>query len=435
MSIARLAYTVLFYLFTPLIALKLLWRALRAPAYAQRWGERWGFIDQQPEAETLIWLHAVSVGESVAAMPLVAAMRARYPQARIFITCMTPTGSQRIRAATGDDPAIGHSYAPYDSPTAIARFLRRTAPQLLIIMETELWPNTIAACAARDIPVVLANARLSARSAQGYGRLPLLVRPMLAQLSCVAAQTDADAARFSALGVGQAALQVTGNIKFDLELDAAVRDRADHLRRRWRGPNDRPIWLVASTHAGEDSIVLAALTLIKRHIPDLLLVLTPRHPERFGSVAADCAQAGFTLHRLSQSESPAASVDILLGDTMGELMAYYGTCDIAFVGGSLVPVGGHNMIEPAAWGRPILCGPEVHNFAEVARLLEAAGAMVYCAAEQTLAAEVIALVQDDRRREAMGAAALVVATANRGALARLLQALDPFELGDLSSAD
>jgi 3-deoxy-D-manno-octulosonic-acid transferase len=192
---------------------------------------------------------------------------------------------------------------------------------------------------------------------------------------------------------------------------------------------------VASTHAGEDSIVLGALALIKQHIPDLLLVLTPRHPERFDSVAADCTQAGFTLHRLSQSESPTRSVDILLGDTVGELIAYYGTCDMTFVGGSLVPVGGHNMIEPAAWGRPILCGPEVYNFAEVARLLEAAGAMVYCAAEETLAAEVIALVQDNRRREAMGKAALAVATANRGALARLMQALDRLELGGLSSAD
>lgn len=431
MSLARLAYSALCYFFTPLIIWRLLWRSFKAPAYAKRWGERWGYIDRQPSEAALIWLHAVSVGESLAAMPLVAALRVRYPNARIFITCMTPTGSQRISAAIGDDLSIGHSYAPYDSPTAVARFLRRAQPKLLIIMETELWPNTIAACYAQQIPVMLANARLSSKSARGYQRLPMLCRPMFTQLSGVAAQTEDDAARFLALGTRPTALRVTGNIKFDMSLGLDVIARAHELECQWRGSVNRPVWLAASTHAGEDRIVLAAFAVVKQQFPTLLLVLTPRHPERFDSVYKDCANAGFAVQRMSQSEPSLAAVDIVVGDTMGELLAYYGACDIAFVGGSLVPVGGHNMIEPAAWGLPILTGPEVHNFIEVARLLEQAGALRYCADATQLAVETIALLQDSDCRESMGRAALMVATANRGALSRLLQSLTELDIESL----
>ena len=253
----RLVYTVLFYLLMPLVILRLLWRARRAPAYARRWGERFGLGPTLPTDRKVIWVHAVSVGETLAALPLIRALQQDYPDARLVVTTMTPTGSERVRAAFGD--SVHHVYAPYDLPGAVARFLRRTHPELVVIMETELWPNTLLGCARRGIPVVLANARLSARSAAGYRRVAPLVRQMLADLSTVAAQTSDDGQRFVELGLSPERLVVTGNIKFDLDIDAARRHRAAELSRQWRGETGRPVWLAASTHRGEDAILLDAV--------------------------------------------------------------------------------------------------------------------------------------------------------------------------------
>ena len=421
MTFSRFFYSVSIYLLSPIILLRLLYRALRAPAYARRWRERFGFVAQTNGGKT-IWLHSVSVGETLAAVPLIKALQQRYPDYRLTVTCMTPTGSERIQAAFGD--SVDHYYAPYDMPDSVARFLNRIRPELLLIMETELWPNTIAACSSRSIPVILANGRLSAKSAAAYGKIPRLVGSMLRSISAVVAQHDDDGNRFARLGLPPEALTISGNIKFDLHLDSEVRAKAQSLTTEWQGENQRPVLLAASTHAGEDELILQAYGQIKAALSVApLLVLVPRHPERFNQVAQLCEQAGFLVARRSTGE-PTAPADILLGDTMGELMSFYGACDLAFVGGSLVPTGGHNMIEAAAWGVPVVTGPHLFNFAEASRLLIEGDAMIVCEDADSLAEQCIGLFANRQRCTQMGDAAHRIAEANRGALDRLLAVID-----------
>jgi 3-deoxy-D-manno-octulosonic-acid transferase len=405
----------------PLILLRLLFRGMAAPNYRKRWLQRFGFFTPPELNKDTIWLHAVSVGETLAAVPLVKALQTKYPDHRLLITCMTPTGSERITAAFGD--SVDHSYAPYDTPDAVARFLRRVQPKMLIIMETELWPNTVAGCYKRQIPVILANGRLSEKSARGYGRVPGLSAPMLGQLTAVAAQHGDDGARFTELGLSAKNLYITGNIKFDLDLSAEVRQSAEALRQQWSGTTQRPILLAASTHRGEDEIILQAFGLIKQSVDNLLLVLVPRHPERFNQVGDLCREAGYSLARRSSNDS-VEQADILLGDSMGELMTFFGACDIAFVGGSLVTNGGHNMIEPAAWGKPTLSGLSVFNFAEVSRLLAEAGGLSLVEDAAALADATIELIENPEQAQQMGRQAHRVAEANRGALKRLLTVID-----------
>lgn len=420
---SRIIYSAIFYLLTPIILLRLLYRALKAPAYRKRWAERFGFPVYAESTADFIWLHAVSVGETLAAVPLVKTLQEKYPQHRLMVTCMTPTGSERIKAAFGD--SVDHSYMPYDTPDAVARFLNRLKPKMLIIMETELWPNTIAACQSRDIPVILANGRLSARSATAYQRISSLVQPMLSGISAVAAQHKDDGDRFIRLGLPPSALEVTGNIKFDLSLDQAVQDRAAVLFEQWHCGNNRPVFLAASTHRGEDEIILQSFGQIKQQIDNALLVLVPRHPERFNQVGELCTSAGFTLARRSAGDKVEAA-DVLLGDTMGELMVFFGACDVAFVGGSLVATGGHNMIEPAAWGVPVLTGPHLFNFTEASQLLLAADGMLVCNDAAELAEQCISLMGNKGRRQEVGNAARLVAEANRGALDKLMSVIDRF---------
>ncbi len=334
----------------PFIMGRLLLRGFSSPAYHRRWKERFGFVANQPNRR-VIWLHSVSVGETLAAVPLVKALQQQYPNYRLMVTCMTATGSDRIRAAFGD--TVEHSYAPYDMPDSVSRFLNRVKPQLLIIMETELWPNTVAACYKRGIPVLLANGRLSQKSALGYGKVKSLIKPLLQSMTAVVAQHSDDGARFVELGLPESKLTISGNIKFDLAIDQQLQQRASQLHRQWQSADQRLVWLAASTHSGEDEIILQAFAQISSQLDKPpLLVLVPRHPERFDRVAELCISAGFSLARRSHSDA-SDNVDIVLGDTMGELMTFYGACDFAFVGGSLVPTGGHNMIEPAAWGCPL----------------------------------------------------------------------------------
>lgn len=422
--LARFFYTAFLYLIMPLVLLRLLWRARRAPAYGRRWQERFGFVSPIPRQRRVIWVHSVSVGETLAAVPMIRRLQQTYPEALLAVTTMTPTGSERVVAAFGD--TVYHVYAPYDLPDAVSRFVRRVHPDLLIIMETELWPNTINSCARRGIPVVLANARLSEKSRNGYRRFISLVAPMLAQLTTVAAQTGTDAERFLSLGVKPDQLQVTGNIKFDLELGENQRNEAEVLGAQWRGRSQwrdgggRPVWLAASTHRGEDEIILDALADVVQIYPDLLLVLVPRHPERFDEVAELCRKRGHATVRRSAAVVPASTDQILLGDTMGELALFFGACDLAFVGGSLVPVGGHNLIEPATWGVPVLSGSSLFNFSEVAGLLRSVKGLEICDSAAEIAACVKNLLDDGERRRAMGNAARAVADANRGAMDRLL---------------
>ena len=424
---ARLLYTLLIYFCLPLILLRLLWRGSRAPAYRRRWGERFGFVASLAEARPVIWVHAVSVGETIAAAPMIRRLQQQYPESTLLVTTMTPTGSEQVKKIFGD--SVEHCYAPYDLPDAISRFLSRTHPALLVIMETELWPNLIHACHRRAIPVVLANARLSAKSAAGYAKVGRLARPMLLKLNTVAAQTKADGERFTQLGVGPEALEVTGNIKFDLQLDESLRDKAAGLKKYWQGADGRPVWLVASTHRGEDEIILDAFTQILEQRPEVLLVLVPRHPERFDEVATLCSEAGYRLQRRSEDQAGEMSaldnsVQIVLGDTMGELLSFCGASDLSFVGGSLIELGGHNLIEPAAWGVPVLSGPHLFNFSEVSRLLSEAGGLAVCSSAAELAEQVVALLADAELHRQMSGAALAVTEANRGALDRLTVLLE-----------
>ncbi|MEG1040258.1 MAG: lipid IV(A) 3-deoxy-D-manno-octulosonic acid transferase [Pseudomonas sp.] len=416
----RTLYTLLFHLGLPLVALRLFLRSRKAPAYAQRIGERFA-MNLPPMRRGGIWVHAVSVGESIAAAPMIRALLQAYPQLPITITCMTPTGSERVRAMFADEPRIQHCYLPYDLPWAAGRFLDHVQPKLAVIMETELWPNHIHQCAKRGIPVALANARLSERSARGYARFAGLTRPMLAEMSLIAVQTETEAERFRQLGARPNCVEVTGSIKFDLRIDDQLLPRARALREQWQA-SQRPVWIAASTHEGEDEVILAAHRQLLEHHADALLILVPRHPERFNAVYALCA-AQFPTVRRSSAESVAADTSVLLGDTMGELLFLYALADIAFVGGSLVPNGGHNVLEPAALSLPVLSGPHLFNFLEIAAMLRDAGALQEVDDAQGLAAAVRRLIELPRDAQRMGAAGLAIMQANQGALQRLLAGL------------
>ncbi len=415
----RYLYTLLLHLALPLIALRLALRARKAPAYARRVRERFSFglPAMRPGG---IWVHAVSVGESIAAAPMIRALQAHYSDLPITVTCMTPTGSERIQALFGD--SVQHCYLPYDLPWAASRFLQRVQPRLAVVMETELWPNHIHQCAKRGIPVALANARLSQRSARGYARLRKLTAPMLVELSLIAVQTQAEAERFLDLGARPNCVEVTGSIKFDLKIDAELPRRASELRHQWQAER-RPLWIAASTHAGEDEIILAAHRQLLLARPDALLILVPRHPERFNAVHELCLNLGLTTRRRSSGEAVQAGDQVLLGDTMGELLFLYALADVAFVGGSLVANGGHNLLEPAALGKPVLSGPHLFNFLEIAAQLREAGALGEVQDATDLADEVEALWREPDRAERMREAGLQVLRANQGALDRLLEGL------------
>ncbi|RRV09450.1 3-deoxy-D-manno-octulosonic acid transferase [Pseudomonas sp. v388] len=414
----RTLYTLLFHLGLPLVALRLWLRARKAPAYRQRIGERFamGLPSMRRDG---IWVHAVSVGESIAAAPMIRALLKQYPDAPITVTCMTPTGSERINAMFADEPRIQHCYLPYDLPWAAGRFLDHVRPRLGIIMETELWPNHIHQCARRGIPVLLANARLSERSARGYGRFTRLTRPMLAEMSGFAVQTEAEAQRFRDLGARPECVTVTGSIKFDLSIDPRLLDDAARLRERWQA-TERPVWIAASTHAGEDESVLAAHRQLMVSHPDALLILVPRHPERFNSVHELCQQQGFATVRRSTGQTVTATDSVMLGDTMGELLFLYALADVALVGGSLVPNGGHNLLEPAALAKPVLSGPHLFNFLEIAAMLRNAGALETVSDATELATAVQRLFDQPQHAKAMAESGLSVMKANQGALQRLL---------------
>ncbi|WP_460142638.1 lipid IV(A) 3-deoxy-D-manno-octulosonic acid transferase [Pseudomonas sp. S3_B08] len=417
----RTLYTALFYLGLPLVAIRLWLRARKAPAYAKRIGERftYGMPTLQPGG---IWVHAVSVGESIAAAPMIRALLERYPTLPITVTCMTPTGSERIQALFANEARIQHCYLPYDLPCAAARFLDRVQPRLAVIMETELWPNHIHQCAKRGIPVALANGRLSQRSAKGYGRFSKLTAPMLAEMSLLAVQTAAEAQRFRDLGARPETVEVTGSIKFDLTIDPQLLQRAAELRSRWQA-QDRPVWIAASTHEGEDEVVLDAHRRLLGSHPDALLILVPRHPERFNSVFDLCQREGFATVRRSTGANVDAQTSVLLGDTMGELLFLYALADSAFVGGSLVPNGGHNLLEPAALAKPVLSGPHLFNFLDIAAQLREAGALAEVDDAEGLAVEVQRLFELPRDAQRMAEAGLAVMRRNQGALQRLLDGL------------
>ncbi len=418
----RSLYSLLFYLGLPLIALRLWWRGRKAPAYRQRIGERFA-LDLPEFRQGGIWLHAVSVGESIAAAPVVRALQQRYPELPITVTCMTPTGSERIRSMFGD--SVQHCYLPYDLPCRARKFLTALKPAVGVVMETELWPNHINQCARMGIPVVLANARLSERSARGYARFPKLVGPMLAQLSGIAVQTQAEAQRFLELGARPEAVEVTGSIKFDLQIKPELLQQAQALREQWQLDN-RQVWIAGSTHEGEDLLVLEAHKQLLQGFPKALLILVPRHPERFDTAYRLCQAEQLAVVRRSSGDAVMPATMVLLGDTMGEMLLLYALADVALVGGSLVPHGGHNLLEPAALGKPVLSGPHVFNFLDIAKQMTEANALREVRDGREIATAVARLWTDKAASQAMQDAGQQVLKNNQGALERLLQLVSGF---------
>ena len=414
----RRLYTLLLYLLLPAVLVRLLWRGMRAPGYRERWAERFGRLTDGP-APGGVWIHAVSVGEVQAIEPLVRHLREAHPELALTITTSTPTGSERVKLLFGTD--VFHAYCPYDLPFAVKRFLAQVRPRMLIMVETEIWPNLLALCARRNIPTLLANGRLSMRSARGYARLGGFSRQVFSTIRAVAAQSQADADRFIGLGVPAERGSVTGSIKFDMRIPASVQEQIQVLRRAW---GDRPVWVAASTHEGEDEQVLAAHRALLEQVPQALLVLVPRHPERFDRVAALVARHGFDLCRRSLDQPCGEDIQVFLGDTMGELPVFLGGADVAFIGGSLVKIGGHNMLEAAAQGVPVVFGPHVFNFSAIARLLRDREAGVMVENAGGLAAQVSAWLQDASERSRIGENGRQVVEENRGALQRLARLVD-----------
>lgn len=409
----RLIYSLLFYLAQPLVWIRLAWRARKQPEYLQHLGERYGFCPQKPAAP-LLWLHVVSVGETRAAEPLIKALLDEYPAHSLLLTHMTPTG----RATGGELLAkygerLCQAYLPYDLPDACGRFFDHVKPQLGLLMETELWPNLIAAAKARAIPLALVNARLSARSQRGYQRFPKLIRPALAALQMVAAQTVADAERLIAIGARN--VTAVGNIKFDVTPSPEKRE----LGAQWRTAlGTRRVWLAASTRDGEEALILDAFTRIKR--PDLLLLLVPRHPQRFAEVAIMVQDRKLALCRRSEGNLPGDETQVWLGDSMGEMPAYYSVADIALIGGTLLPFGGQNLIEAAACGCPVLVGPHTFNFAQATEDSIACGAAKRIADATEAAQSVDALLEKGGSLQSMRDAALDFSQEHRGATARTM---------------
>jgi 3-deoxy-D-manno-octulosonic-acid transferase len=417
----RFVYLLAVYLAVPIISAVFLWRGLSDRSYWRNFAERFGFGARL--APHGVWIHAVSVGEVQACAPLVSALQQRHPDLPLTVTTLTPTGAARARALFGNAAQV--RYVPYDLPGAVRRFFARVQPRLAVIVETELWPNLYRECGRRRVPLVLASARLSARSVGRYRRLGALFRDTLSQAAVVAAQGTGDAERFRALGADPASTHVTGNLKFDFELPPQTLERGARLREQYAPA--RALWVAGSTHGGgEEQALLEAQRRVRAVHRAALLVMAPRHPQRFAAVAQALTQAGVSFVRRSQGAASAAQhCEVLLLDSLGELLDFYAAADLAFVGGSLVPVGGHNLLEPAALGVPILTGPNNSNSEEIARLLIARGAaeVIHNAAE--LAERVSALLADAETRARIGAQGRASVDSNRGALGKLLGLIEP----------
>lgn len=415
----RNAYTFLLYLLLPFTPFKLLWRAKNQPEYLQHWRERYGFYSLQLQ-KPVIWLHCVSVGETRAAAPLVQALLRQYPKYQILLTHTTPTGRATSEQLFGN--SVQRVYLPYDVPFAVNRFLKHFKPALAVLMETELWFNLIEGCKQQAIPLLLVNARLSARSAHGYAKLGHLAQAGLQSLSAIAAQTEADAERLRNLGAGN--VSVIGNLKFDVmpPEDAATQGL---LLRKLLGKR-RPVLLAASTRDGEEAMMLDAIA--AANIPDLLTVIVPRHPQRFNEVAELLKKRGLLYCRRSEfslDTGEIASNSVMLGDSMGELFTYYAACDVAFIGGSLLPLGGQNLIEACAMGKPVLIGPHTFNFEQATELAIAAGAAQRVQDSMDLAVAIKTLFADETKQQHMTAAALRFSAESRGATQRTLALIKP----------
>jgi 3-deoxy-D-manno-octulosonic-acid transferase len=419
MRLRRFVYTATMYLLIPVILYRLAVRGLRYPEYFQRWQERFGFFDD-PKIHDSIWVHAVSMGEVNAAMPLIDALMERYPDAPFVITTVTPTGSERVRRVYRE--RVFNVYLPYDLPASIRRFLDRVRPRLAVVMETEIWPNLFFECQARNIPLIVANARLSEKSFRGYGPVRPLAESALASARYVAAQSAVDAGRLRDLGAEPERLGIFGNLKYDMTVPAELQAQAHGMRAGWGAR--RPVWIAASTHEGEEEAVLQAHEAVLKRFSDALLILVPRHPERFRPVIQESREAGFATRTRSENGTAASDTQCFVVDTLGELLRFYATADVAFVGGSLVPIGGHNILEPAALSVPVVVGPQTFNFVEITASLIDAGAALRIADAGELGATVIELLTDAPKRKRLGTAARAAFEREQGGVLRTLEIVE-----------
>nr|CAA6829537.1 MAG: Lipid IVA 3-deoxy-D-manno-octulosonic acid transferase (EC [often with (EC also] [uncultured Thiotrichaceae bacterium] len=425
MSWRRILYTMTFYLLLPVLLGRLLWKGRNNKAYRQRWQERLGFVSfaalnvsSDESVKPVICLHVVSVGETVAARPLVEQLLAQFPAYTIWITSMTPTGSDTVLRLFGD--RVEHSYLPYDTPGAVRRFIRRVNPSVFLIMETEIWPNLFAACSYQQIPLLLINARLSERSVRRYQRIRDLVGETLRHVTGIMARSEQDAEHFHLLGARAVSVEVVGDIKFDLFVDEHIGTEASNLRKEW---GQRPVWCAGSTHDGEDALILEVHLELRKQYPGLLLILVPRHPERFGAVAGLCREAGANCVLRSSGGAVEKDTAVLLGDTMGELLLWYAASDVAFVGGSMVPVGGHNPLEALHFSTPVLSGRHVHNFADLYPVLVGAGAVRLVDSTIELRRCLSDWLADHEVRGLAGQAGRQLLSDNRGVTTRLLEVI------------
>lgn len=410
----RQLYSLLFYAVLPSVLLRLLWKSRRQPGYRQRWQERLGFYSTDPVRDT-VWFHAVSVGECEAAFPLIKALLNQNLSLTLLVTCTTPTGSARIRQALGHK--VRHVYLPYDVPSAVRRFLDHWQPRLGVIMETEIWPNLFAACRSRRIPLAIVNGRLSDKSVKGYTRLGHLVQDSLTAVHVIAAQTSLDADRYQAIGAVPERVKVLGNVKFDIDFDPAMRERSTRLRRELF--QQRPVWIAGSTHPGEEEILLDALALVRDTLPAIVLIIAPRHPERAAQLRALCESRGLLVSNRSEGRPCPAATPVFLIDGMGELRTFYGAADVAFIGGSLVPHGGQNVLEAAVTGLPVLFGPYTANFREITRQLLSADGAIRVTDRDSLARSLLELFRNPALAQEKGQKGRAFVAANRGAVGRV----------------
>ncbi len=415
----RLIYTVIMYLLIPLILYRLAVRGLRYREYFGRWRERFGFFPD-PHIRESIWIHAVSMGEVNAALPLIDALMQRHQHTPFVITTVTPTGSERVRRVYGD--RVFNVYLPYDLPASIRRFLKRVRPRVSVVMETEIWPNLFLECASRDIPVILANARLSEKSFRGYGPVRPLAKQAVASVRYIAAQSATDAGRLRELGAEPDRLGVVGNLKYDMSVPPDLAEQARAMRQLWGA--QRPVWIAASTHEGEELPALKAHTEVLRQFPDALLLIAPRHPERFKPVALACRNFGFVTRTRSEDGTASIGTQCFVVDTLGELLRFYATTDVAFVGGSLVPIGGHNILEPAALAVPVVVGPKTFNFADITASLLDSGAAVQIDDGEALGSVIIKLLADPELRLRTGRAAKRAFEREQGGVIRTVAIVD-----------
>ena len=416
----RLVYVLLTCLLAPVVIAMEAWKALMSPEYRGRLGQRLGFRVPQPPADCL-WVHGVSVGEVQAAAALVQALRRQHPEVPVVVSTVTPTGMQRARTLFGD--TVQHCYLPYDLPGAVRRFLDRVRPGVAIILETEIWPTLYHELGRRGIPLVIASARLSTRSVDRYKLFSGLLRDTLSHGVAIGAQTAADAERFLAIGAAPDRVRVTGNVKFDLEIppESVAAGRGF----RAAAAPSRPVWIAGSTHEGEEEAALDAHALVREGHPGALLILVPRHPQRFEAVRGLLRRRGLSFAQRSGGRTPGPDDAVFLVDTLGELQMFYAAADVAFVGGSLVPVGGHNLLEPAVLGMPMVSGPHTQNAQDVAELLQQCGALRIVRSREELAQRVAAWFDDAGRARADGERGRQAVAQSRGAVARLVEMIAP----------